>query len=173
MNVSGDYFQVKRTSIAFYFLLVQTTQIGGMLSLLSLVAALALVDEVFLLSLLFFMGAIALPIVYVFTIGKWLSERQAHALRYWLDGATLRVDEGVYFLKRKAIPLDRITDVVLAQGPLLRHCEIWALHIQTAGMSGQMGYEATLLGLTDPEGIRDRILQARDAARGLAKQPMD
>ena len=99
--------------------------------------------------------------VHAVTWGPSLSRQQAGALRYWLDGGTLRVDLGVFVLKRKAIPLDRVTDVILTQGPLMRRYGIWGPQIQTAG-TGQATPEATLYGLTDPEAIRDQLLAARD-----------
>ncbi len=109
-----------------------------------------------------FCGAgIPLALLHALTLGLWLPRKQAEALRYWLDGTTLRVDHGVFFLKRKAIPLERITDVVLAQGPLMKLCGIWELRVQTAG-TGQATPEACLYGLTEPEAARDRLLTARD-----------
>ncbi len=92
-----------------------------------------------------------------------LTRQQADGLRYWLEGSTLRVDQGVYFLKRKSIPLDRVTDVILVQGPLMRHFGIWSIRVQTAGM-GQGIPEATLYGLSDAPGVRDRLLAERDRA---------
>lgn len=81
----------------------------------------------------------------------------------------MRVDQGVFFLKRKAIPLDRVTDIVMAQGPLMRMCGIWGLQVQTAG-TGQQTAEAILYGVLDPETVRDQLLAARDKAAG-ASQP--
>jgi len=113
---------------------------------------------------IWFLGiGLAVAILFALTLGPWLSRRQAEALRYWLDGSTLRVDQGVFFLKRKAIPLDRVTDVVLVQGPLLRWCGIWELRTQTAG-TGQAVPEASLYGVVDPERVRDVLLRARDEA---------
>jgi putative membrane protein len=121
-------------------------------------------------ALLIFFGGVwffgigaALAVLFLLIGGPWLSRQQAQALRYWLDGRTIRVDQGVFFLKRKAIPLDRVTDVVLTQGPLMRWCGIWGLQIQTAG-TGQTSPEATLYGVTDPEGVHDFLLKARDEA---------
>ena len=111
---------------------------------------------------LFGLGIVA-AIVHALWTGPWLTKKQADALRYWLDGATLRVDQGVYFLKRKAIPLDRITDVVLVQGPLMRRCGLWTLQVQTAG-TGQGVAEAVMYGIDEPEKVRDAILAARDEA---------
>ena len=105
-------------------------------------------------------GLIA-TIKYAFTFGPALSRKQSAALIYTLDGTTIRIDQGVYFLKRKAIPLDRVTDIVATQGPLMRSCSLWRLDIQTAG-SGQQCAEGYLFGLRDPEGVRDQLLLARD-----------
>lgn len=124
-----------------------------------------------LVSGIWFMGlGLVVALLYAVTWGQFLPRQQAEALCYWLEGTTLRADSGVYFLKRKAIPLDRITDLVLVQGPLLRWCGIWAIHVQTAGL-GQGMPEAVLYGLDRPEQIRDELLRARDEAvqRGVAK----
>jgi membrane protein YdbS with pleckstrin-like domain len=113
---------------------------------------------------IWFLGAgIVLAILHAITLGPWLTKKQAQAVKYWLDGRTLRIDYGVLFLKRKAVPLDRITDMVLTQGPLLKLCGIWELRIQTAG-TGQSMPEATLYGLSQPEQVRDLLLQERDKA---------
>ena len=109
---------------------------------------------------LFGLGLIA-AIVHIVYTGPRLTRRQAAELSYWLDGSTLRIDQGVFFLKRKSIPLDRITDVVVVQGPLMRWCGIWGLQVQTAG-SGQGVPEATLFGLTEAEQVRDLIMAERD-----------
>ena len=121
---------------------------------------------IILIGIWFFGLGLVVAIIYAFTFGVWLPQKQSQALQYWLDGATLRVDQGVFFLKRRAIPLDRVTDVMLVQGPLMRWCDIWALHIQTAGMSGQAGAEAILYGVDPPEEIRDELLKARDEVVG-------
>lgn len=97
-----------------------------------------------------------------------LVRRQAGALYYRIEGGKLCVDSGVYFLKRKTIPLERVTDFMLAQGPLQRRYGIWALHVQTAG-GPQTIAEAVLLGIENPEQVRDELLRARDAAAERAR----
>ena len=113
------------------------------------------------LGLITFAIGLVATVIYAFTFAPWLSRKQAAALTYSLDGTTLRIDQGVYFLKRKAIPLDRVTDIVVTQGPFMRWCGLWRLDIQTAG-SGQQQAEGYLYGLCDPEGVRDQLLLARD-----------
>jgi len=97
-------------------------------------------------------------LIHYYWSSRWLCSQQANNLRYRLEGSTLRADGGVFFLFRKSIPLERITDVDLVQGPLLRYFNIWAMRIQTAG-SAQC--EATLYGVRNPEEIRELILSRR------------
>lgn len=111
---------------------------------------------------MFGIGVVLAPLWY-FALGPWVVRRQVDALRYWLDGSTLRINQGFIFIGQKAIPLDRVTDVVLAQGPLQRHYGIWALAIQTAGTGEQMP-EGHLCGVVHPEQVRDLLLRRRDEA---------
>ena len=115
--------------------------------------------------MLFFVGCVILVAsgVTALTFGRWLCPQQANNLRYRLEGSTLRADGGVFFLFRKSIPLERITDVALVQGPLLRFFDIWAMRIQTAG-SAQC--EATLWGVREPEKMRELILSQRQGVYG-------
>ena len=108
----------------------------------------------------FFGLGLILALVHYFAFGLWLCPQQANNLCYRLDGSTLRVDGGVFFLFRKSIPLERITDVALVQGPLLRYCGIWAMQIQTAGTPTA---EAVLYGVCEPEKVRDLILSRRQS----------
>jgi len=94
---------------------------------------------------------------------RWYCPLRANNLRYRLVGSTLRADGGVFFLFRKSIPLERITDIALVQGPLLRYCGIWAMQIQTAG-SAQC--EAVLFGVRNPEEVRELILSQRQRVYG-------
>jgi membrane protein YdbS with pleckstrin-like domain len=122
------------------------------------------VDEVKLFRLLRY-GYLAFLIP---RFGRWWPERFVESVEYRLDPHTLFVNQGVFFRAHKAIPVARITDVVLYQGPLLRRAfDTWLLRIQTAGTSHAFG-EATLMCLTDPEGARAAILAA---ARASSSEP--
>jgi uncharacterized membrane protein YdbT with pleckstrin-like domain len=100
----------------------------------------------------------------------WLAGKQAAALKYWIQDSTIRIDEGIFLRKRKSIPLDRITDIVLIQGPIMRFFGIWWLHLQTAGSNNQQGPEGVLQGVLDPEAVRDFIMEARDRIVGVTNQ---
>ena len=141
-SATSHDFSIKRTQVARYFYYSQIL--------------------IIILVGIWFVGiGLVVALVHAFTLGRWLPKRQSQALLYRLDNYTLMVNKGVFFLKRKSIPLDRVTDIVLAQGPLMKACGIWELRIQTAG-TGQSMPEASLYGLDDPEGVRDLLLKARD-----------
>ena len=46
---------------------------------------------IILIGIWFFGLGLVVAIVYAFTVGVWLPQKQAQALQYWLDGATVRV----------------------------------------------------------------------------------
>ncbi|MGL6193986.1 MAG: PH domain-containing protein [Thermoguttaceae bacterium] len=93
--------------------------------------------------------------------GEWLIMRQVEEKDYFVKGDTLCINQGVFFLSRKTIPLNRITDVVLIQGPLMRFFGFWRLNIQTASV-GMPTPEAVLWAINDPEKVRDEILKRRN-----------
>ena len=135
-------FQIQRTQVARYFYWSTTLMLG-------------------IFGLLLWVVGVIVAFVYALTFGPWLSRKQSEVLDYRLDESYLLVHQGVFFIKHKTIPLDRITDIILTQGPLLRYFGLWRLDVQTAG-SGQQRAEACLYGLADPEQARKMILTARD-----------
>jgi len=110
--------------------------------------------------LLFGIGLIFAGVLYAFE--KIYRPRWVKALRYCLDDKSLRVESGLLFRSRKTIPLDKITDLELVQGPLLRHLDMWTVKVQTASTASQLP-EATLLGLVNPDQVREEILSAKTA----------
>ena len=60
------------------------------------------------------------------------------------------------------IPLNRITDLRLQDGPLMRHYGLRGLKVETAGQSSGPGTsESDLLGLVDAVEFRDAVLRQR------------
>jgi len=162
--MSGDSTQlsidVRRVSRYFRLCLLLPAVLIGVMLLLQIGTMIDASGSGFLVTSPLWVALVALVAWFV-----WYPGRRAAALRYWLEGSTLRIDEGVLIRKRKSIPLDRVTDVALVQGPFMRLCRIWALQVQTAG-SSQQAPEGTLYGLVDAEPARDAIMRARDAAAG-------
>ena len=61
-----------------------------------------------------------------------------------LTTQALEVRKGVFFRSEATIPLNRITDVRLHDGPLMRHYGLRGLKVETAGQSGDTGSEGNI-----------------------------
>jgi membrane protein YdbS with pleckstrin-like domain len=85
----------------------------------------------------------------------------------------LREDEmswkrGVWFRTTGIVPYNRITNLDIRQGPLMRFFGIHTIAIQTAGYSGQATAEIRIEGIEDAEALREfiRSLVRKTAASG-------
>ena len=107
---------------------------------------------------------IFLPLsVSLFFYIRWYTATQVSALDYQIEDHILHVEEGVFTYKRKAIPLDRVTDIRLVQGLMMRWVGIWRIDVQTAS-HGQMGAEGSLWAIEAPKEVRNQLLTARQDA---------
>ncbi|GFD90635.1 membrane protein [Tenacibaculum sp. KUL152] len=73
----------------------------------------------------------------------------------------LVVKRGVFNKEEKSIPLEKITDVAMVQGPLMRVFNLYRLSFETAGQSAQ-GALVSLIGINDAEAFRETILAQKD-----------
>ena len=81
-----------------------------------------------------------------------------------LTEKTLIVKKGWLNRIEKTIPLEKITDLALRQGPIMRAMNLKALSVETAGSSGGAagGALVALVGIEDTVGFRDSVLAQRD-----------
>ena len=113
-------------------------------------------------------GYLSISVVGILLIPFWW------ALSYWYGAEFLRrvsarlttnaleIKIGVFFRKESTIPLNRITDLRLHDGPVMRHYGLRGLKVETAGMSGQdSGSEGNLIAVMDAEGFRNAVLAQR------------
>lgn len=100
---------------------------------------------------------IVLPLVYIF---KTIEYKRIECT---LLERSLRVKRGVFNKVEKTIPLDKITDLGINQGPIMRHCGVEAIAIETAGQSGAGSALVNLVGIKNAEEFRDAVLDQRDA----------
>ena len=61
----------------------------------------------------------------------------------------------------KTVPLDKITDLSLVHGPLMRLFDLQAISVETAGQSSE-GALVKLLGIVNTEQFREAVLAQRD-----------
>ena len=113
-------------------------------------------------------GYLSITVVGVLLVPFWW------AMSFWYGAEYLRrvsarltanaveIRIGVFFRKESTIPLNRITDVRLHDGPLMRHYGLRGLKVETAGASGQYSSsEGNLIGVIDAAAFRNAILEQR------------
>ena len=107
-------------------------------------------------------GILAIPF-WIIGLGIWTVNRYFKHLSCVLTEQTLEFRKGYLFRMEKTVLLEKIQDVTLREGPLLRALGLCRLDVETAGRSGSdNGPEAKLIGIVDARGFRDRILTQRD-----------
>jgi putative membrane protein len=105
-------------------------------------------------------GIVLTPIVAVLV---WLlSEKILKAMSAKLLARKLVVKRGIFFVVEKSIPLEKITDVALSQGPVMRFFGLHQLSFETAGQSAG-GALVSLIGVNDAEAFREAILKQKDS----------
>ena len=75
----------------------------------------------------------------------------------------LIVRKGIFNKVENTIPLEKITDVAMTQGPLMRMFNLYRLSFETAGQSAQ-GALVSLIGIDDAINFRETILSQKDKA---------
>ncbi|MDF1798403.1 MAG: PH domain-containing protein [Planctomycetota bacterium] len=120
-----------------------------------------LLQTMFLLLVTFF-GILLMPIW--FFIGRAVHKRQYEALECELTERTLNFRKGFLFRVQKNVPLDKITDLALNEGPILRYLGLCSLTVETAGGGAGVGTgQAVLVGVMDPIEFRNAVMRQRDA----------
>ena len=112
-------------------------------------------------------GIALLPIWYLF--GKWFTRRYLESHVCTLTNRTLKVKKGVWIKIEKTVPLDRITDMGIVQGPIMRYLDIEALSVETAGQS-TMNSLVKLEGIKNGREFRDAVLAQRDLVVGSSEE---
>jgi putative membrane protein len=98
---------------------------------------------------------IILPLVY------WLTKRYYERLEIVLTRRDLKVRRGILNVEEKSIPLEKVTDLALYQGPLMRLFDLKGMKVETAGQSSG-GALVSVVGIRDVDDFRDAVLDQRD-----------
>jgi membrane protein YdbS with pleckstrin-like domain len=80
-------------------------------------------------------------------------------LRYELSSEDLRLEEGVFWKKRKVIPYHKITNLNTLQGPFERRFGLGHLNVQTAGHGANTSPEGKLVGLVEFDRIKEEVMR--------------
>lgn len=98
---------------------------------------------------------IILPVAY------WLMKRYYARLEVVLTRRDLKVRRGIWNVEEKSVPLEKITDLALNQGPLMRLFDIKGMRVETAGQSSE-GALVSITGIDEVDAFRDAVLDQRD-----------
>ena len=121
-------------------------------------------------SIIFVITLIGIPLLPLwFIFGRYFTERYLRHMSCTLTDRSLKVTRGILVRQEKTVPLDKITDLGLIEGPLMRYMDLQALSVETAGGSGP-GALVRLVGIDGAREFRDTVLRQRDAVMAGSRQ---
>ena len=90
--------------------------------------------------------------LYLFWVGRYYQ-----TIFFELKDDEVTWKRGVWFRMTGIVPYDRITNIDIYQGPLMRHFGFSSIKLQTAGYSAQARSEIVLEGIVEAEDLRETI----------------
>jgi len=99
---------------------------------------------------------ITIPLFFIF------SSKILAAMSATITERKLVVKRGIFHKEEKSIPLEKITDVAMIQGPLMRMFKLYRLNFETAGQSSA-GALVSLIGIEEAANFRETILMQKDS----------
>ena len=114
---------------------------------------------------------VTIPIAILYAlIARIFIDRVLANMSCELTDGTLNIKKGIWNKTESTIPLEKITDLQLFQGPIMRYFGIHGFKVETAGQSSPTGGAlVNLVGIVDTKGFRQAVLDQRDRANaGLA-----
>lgn len=114
--------------------------------------------------LVFTILIVTIPIaVLYFVIASMLIDRYLENLSCILTERTLDIKKGILNKTESTIPLEKITDLQLFQGPIMRIFGLHGFKVETAGQSsGPGGSLVNIVGIVDTKAFRKSVLAQRD-----------
>ncbi len=95
-------------------------------------------------------------------IGNWFITRHLANLGCTLTERTLEIKKGILNKTESTIPLEKITDLQMFQGPIMRHFGLHGFKVETAGQSSTTGSLVNMIGIVDAVKFRKAVLDQRD-----------
>lgn len=116
-------------------------------------------------AMIFVVSIIGIPLLLLWIpLGLLITRRYLASMECLLTENALKVKKGILIRIEKTIPLEKITDMGMVQGPLMRSMGLHRLTVETAGQSGT-GALVSLTGIVGAEEFRESVLAQRDALK--------
>ena len=109
-------------------------------------------------------------LIFWIPLGLFFTKRYLARMECVLTDKALKVKKGLLVRVEKTIPLEKITDMGMVQGPIMRSFELHTLTVETAGQSGQ-GALVSLTGIIDSIGFREAVLNQREFVTASSPKP--
>lgn len=110
----------------------------------------------------FTLSIVGIPLLLLwFPIGLWGTRRYISNMSARLTSKKLIVRRGILTRTENTVPLDKITDIALIQGPIMRMMGLHKLTVETAGQSGA-GALISLVGIVNAPDFRAQILERKE-----------
>lgn len=114
------------------------------------------------LALILIIVTIPIAIVYMI-VARFFIDRYLENLRCALTERTLDIKKGILNKTESTIPLEKITDLQLFQGPVMRFFGLHGFKVETAGQSSPTGGSlVNIVGIVDTKAFRKAVLEQRD-----------
>ncbi len=107
---------------------------------------------------------VTIPVAVVFyVISRFFVDRILRNMSCTLTERTLEIKKGIFNKTESTIPLEKITDLQLFQGPIMRFFGLHGFKVETAGQSsGAGGSLVHMIGIVDTKDFRKAVLAQRD-----------
>lgn len=110
----------------------------------------------------FVCSIVLIPFIVIYIpIALYLSKRILECIECTLTETALKVKKGIFVKTENTIPLEKITDIGMVEGPLMRRFGVQRISVETAGQTSA-GPLAVLTGIVDAAQFRERVLAQRD-----------
>jgi len=120
-----------------------------------------------------FIVTIPIAILYA-VIARFLIGRYIAHLSCTLTERTLDIKKGILNKTESTIPLEKITDLQLFQGPVMRFYGLHGFKVETAGQTGASGGAlVNMIGIVETPEFRKAVLAQRDRVHDRALSPAE
>ncbi len=103
---------------------------------------------------------VLIPLIPVYlVIASFFVDRYLDNIECTLTERNLIIKKGILNKVESTVPLGKITDLQMYQGPIMRHFGIKGFRVETAGQSsGPGGHLVNMIGIVDTDGFREAVL---------------
>lgn len=114
--------------------------------------------------LVFSLLIVTIPIAIVYAlVARFFIEKYLENMSCILTERTLDIRKGILNKTESTIPLEKITDLQLFQGPVMRYFGLHGFKVETAGQSGgTSGSLVNIVGIVETKAFRKAVLAQRD-----------